>query len=148
MSSKPSFCLSGSCLHDRAMHLMPREEVPGARPYTTGGILGSRRGQPCPHPHVSAERADAYKVASPWFLQSLQRFSEQTCSAQTFSRTRSRAPVTTMTQTQGHKTPQGQLAQLKHPLLQLLQLPSSTPAFLCLQHTDEASASPQAQKEL
>lgn len=57
---------------------------------------------------------------------------------QTFSRTRSRAPVTVTSQTQGHKIPLRQLAQLEHPLVQLPQLlssmpatPSSTPSSVC-----------------
>lgn len=62
-------------------------------------------------------------------------------------RMRSRTPVTVTSQTQGRKTPQRQLAELEHPLLQLLQLLSSTPALLCLQHTDKASARPRARKD-
>lgn len=44
------FLLSGFRLHDMTVHLMHREEVPGAQPYAAGEILGCWIGRHCLDP--------------------------------------------------------------------------------------------------
>lgn len=96
--------------------------------------------------HTSLQYVLIHTRWHPWFLQSLQLFSEQTCSAQTFTGWGVGHPSPSHHKHKVEKL-QRQLAELEHPLLQLLQLLSSTPALLCLQHTDKASARPRARKD-